>query len=141
MRPLPQKLSKDSLSRWRERAGVRVLAQTLRQASTEAEQLLWRHLRARQLGGFKFRRQYPLGAYVLDFVCLEKHLVVELDGGQHNEPEQMRHDQIRTSWLQAQGFEVLRFWNHEVLQQNNDVLARVLQALTPALSHKWEREE
>lgn len=140
MRPLPQKLSKDSLSRLRERAGVRVLAQTLRQASTDAEQLLWRYLRARQLGGFKFRRQYPFGAYVLDFVCLEKHLVVELDGGQHSEPEQMRHDEIRTTWLQAQGFVVLRFWNHEVLQQTSDVLARVLQALTPTLSHKWERE-
>ena len=53
----------------------------------------------------------------------------------------MRHDQIRTAWLQAQGFVVLRFWNHEVLQQTSDVLARVLQALTPTLSHKWEREE
>lgn len=78
---------------------------------------------------------------MLDFVCLERNLVIELDGGQHNETEQMRHDQIRTAWLQAQGFVVLRFWNHEVLQQTSDVLARVLQALTPTLSHKWEREE
>jgi len=117
-----------------------VLAKTLRQSSTDAEQLLWNHLRARQLGGLKFRRQYPFGVYVLDFVCLEKHLVIELDGGQHNELEHLQHDQKRTLWLQAQGFEVLRFWNHEVLQQTSDVLARVLQALTPTLSHQWERE-
>ena len=141
MADLPLKQSKDSLSRLRERAGGRVLARTLRHSSTDAEQLLWRHLRARQLGGCKFRRQYPFGIYVLDFVCLERNLVIELDGGQHNETEQMRHDQIRTAWLQAQGFVVLRFWNHEVLQQTSDVLARVLQALTPTLSHKWEREE
>lgn len=139
-----RQMSKDSLSRLRKRAGVRVHAQALRQSATDAEQLLWRYLRARQLGGQKFRRQYPFGPYVLDFVCLAQHLVVELDGGQHSDPAQMLQDQARTRWLQAQGFEVLRFWNREVLQQTSDVLARVLQALTPTLtptlSHKWERE-
>lgn len=127
----PLKLSKDSLSRLRERAGVRVHAQALRQNATDAENLLWRHVRAKQLGDCKFRRQHPLGPYVLDFVCLERGLVVELDEGQHSEGQQLHHDQVRTEWLQAQGYTVLRFWNHEVLQQTSDVLARVLQALTP----------
>lgn len=127
----------NSLSRERERAGVRVgvqRARALRRDGTDAEQRLRQHLRARQLAGHKFRRQHPLGPYVLDFVCLEKHLVVELDGGQHNAADAMAHDQNRTRWLQAQGFEVLRFWNHEVLQQTKEVLERLLQALTPTPS-------
>ncbi|WP_313331188.1 endonuclease domain-containing protein [Comamonas sp.] len=131
----------NSLSRVRERAGVRVQrARALRQSPTAAEQLLWRHLRNRQLAGAKFRRQHPLGPYILDFVCLEHGLVVEVDGGQHAQAPQQLHDQQRTAWLQQQGLQVLRFWNHEVLQQTNEVLAQLLQALTPALSRMRERE-
>lgn len=140
-----QPLSPNSLSRSRERAGVRAdvsvqQARALRQASTTAEQLLWRHLRNRQLAGAKFRRQHPLGPYILDFVCLEHGLVVELDGGQHADLQAQAYDQQRSAWLQQQGLRVLRFWNHEVVQQTNEVLARVLQALTPALSRARERE-
>ncbi|WP_204366345.1 endonuclease domain-containing protein [Comamonas sp. B-9] len=140
-----QPLSPNSLSRSRERAGVRAdvkvqQARALRQASTTAEQLLWRHLRNRQLAGAKFRRQHPLGPYILDFVCLEQGLVVELDGGQHADLQAQAYDQQRSAWLQQQGLRVLRFWNHEVVQQTNEVLARVLQALTPALSRARERE-
>ena len=142
-----QPLPPNPLSRSRERAGVRAdvsvpvqNARALRQASTTAEQLLWRHLRNRQLAGAKFRRQHPLGPYILDFVCLEQGLVVEIDGGQHADLQAQDYDQQRTVWLQQQGLRVLRFWNHEVVQQTNEVLARVLQALTPALSRLRERE-
>lgn len=140
-----QPLSPNALSRLRERAGVRAdvsvqQARALRQASTTAEQLLWRHLRNRQLAGAKFRRQHPLGPYILDFVCLEQGLVIELDGGQHADLQAQAYDQQRSAWLQQQGLRVLRFWNHEVVQQTNEVLARVLQALTPALSRARERE-
>ena len=115
-------------------------ARALRQASTTAEQLLWRHLRNRQLAGAKFRRQHPLGPYILDFVCLEHGLVVELDGGQHADLQSQAYDAQRTAWLQRQGLRVLRFWNHDVLLQTNEVLAQLLQALTPALSRLRGRE-
>lgn len=115
-----QALVPNPLSRQRERAGVRAdvkvqNARALRQSATTAEQLLWRHLRNRQLVGAKFRRQHPLGSYILDFVCLEHGLVVEVDGGQHADLQAQGYDQQRTVWLQQQGLRVLRFWNHEVV--------------------------
>ena len=88
-------------------------ARALRREMTDAEKLLWGHLRGKQLGGFKFRRQHPLGQYILDFVCLEAGVVVEVDGGQHG--RQQAYDRLRTAWLERQGFRVLRLWNHEVL--------------------------
>ena len=91
----------------------RECAKALRRNPTEAERTLWKHLRMRQLDGCKFRRQQPLGQYIVDFVCLEKRMVVELDGGQHT--EQADSDAERTTWLEAQGFRVMRFWNHDVL--------------------------
>lgn len=142
-----QPLVSNPLSRKRERAGVRVdvsapvqNARALRQSPTTAEQLLWHHLRNRQLAGAKFRRQHPLGPYILDFVCLEHGLVVEVDGGQHADPQAQAYDQQRSAWLQQQGLQVLRFWNHDVLQQTHEVLAQLLQALTPALSRVRGRE-
>ncbi len=138
-------LLSNPLSRKRERAGVRAdvrlqQARALRQSPTTAEQVLWRHLRNRQLAGTKFRRQHPLGPYILDFVCLAQGLVVEVDGGQHADLQAQAYDRQRTVWLRQQGLRVLRFWNHEVVQQTNEVLAHVLQALTPALSRTRERE-
>ena len=106
---------------------VRERARTLRRNPTEAERALWRHLRLRQLDGYKFRRQQPLGPYILDFICLEKRLIVELDGGQH--AEQVVADAERTAWLEGQGFRVLRFWNHDVLkdiQAVKEVIGRAL---------------
>ena len=88
-------------------------ARRLRQNATDAERALWRHLRAARLDGHKFRRQAPIGRYVVDFVCFEARLIVEVDGGQH--AAQQRQDAQRTVWLAAQGFRVLRFWNTEVL--------------------------
>ena len=92
-------------------------ARELRQRQTEAEKFVWRRLRHRRFAGFKFRRQVPLGNYILDFVCYESRLVLELDGGQHNESAQRAYDQQRDEWIRSQGFAVLRFWNHEVFTE------------------------
>jgi very-short-patch-repair endonuclease len=88
---------------------------------------LWYFLRNRQLAGFKFRRQIPIGPYVADFVCVEAQLIVELDGGQH--AEQVQRDQARTRYLVALGFRVLRFWNNDVLAQTESVLIMIVEAL------------
>lgn len=106
---------------------------------TDAERYLWKHLRRRQLAGYRFRRQMPIGSYVVDFVCLERRLIVEIDGGQHQ--EQQAYDGRRDKWLIEQGFRVLRFWNNEVFSQTEGVLMRILEVLqkvppTPALPHK-----
>ena len=93
-------------------------ASKLRRNSTEAEQRLWQHLRNRQLDGLKFRRQATVGHYVADFLCAEKRLIVELDGGQHS-PEA---DAARTAQLEALGYRVVQFWNHDVLQNTEGVL-------------------
>src|SRR5215813_9567734 len=95
-------------------------AKELRKNSTDAERALWRQLRAHRLVGYKFRRQQPIGQYIVDFVCFEKHLIIELDGGQH--AEQVAYDGERSAWLQSQGFQILRFWNHEVLQDTETVM-------------------
>jgi adenine-specific DNA-methyltransferase len=106
---------------------LRAHARQLRQNPTEAERCLWHHLRLRQLGAYRFRRQQPLGPYIVDFVCFEKHLIVELDGGQHS--DRVAQDAKRAAWLTAQGFHVLRFWNHEVLRDIEAVKTTILQAL------------
>lgn len=102
-------------------------SRSLRRELTDAEQLLWRHLRMRQMGGCKFRRQHPLGRYILDFVCLEAALVVEVDGGQHAENEEQ--DLLRTMFLSQQGLHVLRFWNNDVLKDIESVKQVIWNAL------------
>ncbi|MCX7178278.1 MAG: endonuclease domain-containing protein [Proteobacteria bacterium] len=99
---------------------------------TDAEVCLWRRLRGRQIAGCKFRRQHPFMDYVLDFVCLEKRLVVEVDGGQHFECEQ---DRLRDKYLQAAGFRVLRFWNNQVLQEIDGVVEAIWAVLQDESSH------
>ena len=89
------------------------LQRRLRNNMTDAELRLWQCLRRRQMDGFRFRRQHPFGNYILDFVCLEKMLVIEVDGGQHG--ENVERDKARTVRLSAAGFRVLRFWDNEVL--------------------------
>lgn len=98
-------------------------AKKLRAAMTDAEKLLWRHLRGHRLLGKKFLRQQPIGPYVVDFVHFGAGLIIEADGGQHNENEA---DRARDSWLQSQGFRVLRFWNDEILKQTSAVLEKIL---------------
>jgi very-short-patch-repair endonuclease len=103
-------------------------AKELRKRSTDAEKALWRSLRARQLEGLKFRRQQPIGKYIVDFACLETALIVEIDGGQHAEDVQRETDRTRDQWLEGEGFTVLRFWNHEVLANTEGVLEAIRQA-------------
>lgn len=94
---------------------------------TDAEQLLWRALRGQQLSPHKFRRQHPIGQYIVDFACIEKKLVIELDGGQHQ--EQAVYDAQRTAFIETQGWRVLRFWNHEVMGSLAGVLAKIVEEL------------
>jgi very-short-patch-repair endonuclease len=103
------------------------LQRTLRNNMTDAERTLWRVLRGKQFDGFKFRRQHPYEHYVLDFACLEKKLVVEVDGGQHAEEE--LYDYERTLFLGKSGFRVLRFWNHEVMVHMDAVQESIWKAL------------
>ena len=119
---------------------IRQRARALRYNPTEAERLLWRQLRFWQIDGYKFRRQQPLGHYIVDFVCLGKRLVVEVDGGQHAE-QQMKYDSERDVWLAAQGFSVLRFWNNEVLKNIDGVKEIILNKLrsTPFLNPSPQR--
>ena len=100
-------------------AKITLLARNLRKAPTEAEKLLWKHLRLRHIEGFKFRRQAPVEDYIADFACLEKKLIIEVDGGQHAESEK---DIKRDRWFKENGFKVLRFWNNEVLDNTEGVL-------------------
>ena len=112
------------------RSGNIAKARTLRKKSTDAERLLWKHLRMRQLSAYKFRRQQPIGSYIIDFVCLEKKLIIELDGGQHT--EQSAYDEERSAWLQERGYRVLRFWNHELLRAPEVVLSNISQEIERA---------
>lgn len=102
-------------------------ARFLRGKPTDAERALWAKIRRRQLHGFKFRRQHPRGPYMVDFVCLERKLVVEVDGGQH--AANAEHDQWHDEWLKRNGFRVLRFWNTQVLQEMDAVLEEIGRAL------------
>ena len=102
-------------------------ARNLRKNQTDAERLLWQHLRNRQMLGQKFRRQFSIDTYIVDFVCLEVKLIVELDGGQH--AEQIEYDHRRTEQLQKRGFKIIRFWNNEVLQNTTGVLEAIRMAI------------
>jgi very-short-patch-repair endonuclease len=102
-------------------------ARTLRQTATDAERRLWATLRSRQLAGFKFRRQHPIGPYIVDFVCTRHGLFIEADGGQHADDGA---DARRTRWLESQGWRVLRFWNNDIMTNIDSVLATILSALS-----------
>jgi very-short-patch-repair endonuclease len=101
-------------------------AKELRSAMTDAERRLWYRLRAHRLGGCKFKRQVPIGAYIVDFVSLERKLIIEVDGGQHADNEA---DQRRDAWLRDSGYRVIRFWNHDVLRQTDSVLEEIVAAI------------
>ena len=104
----------------------RKFAKTLRASMTEAEHRLWFHLRAHRFAGCKFRRQQPLGPYIVDFISFSERMIIEADGGQHNASES---DRERDAWLAREGFRVLRFWNHDILQNTQVVLDAVWLAL------------
>ena len=106
---------------------VTAFARGLRSGMTDAEHAVWHRLRERQLRGLKFRRQHPLFGYVVDFVCLEAKLIVEIDGGQHS--ERVAYDEARTALLEGHGYLVLRFWNSEVLTDISAVMAVIEEKL------------
>jgi len=108
-------------------------ARELRRLQTDAEQWIWSKLRNRRFVSFKFRRQVPLGPFIVDFACFDRRLIVELDGGQHT--QQQEYDCRRTAWLASQGFRVVRIWNHEVWQDADAVEELLWRALheQPAL--------
>ena len=106
---------------------LRSFAQRLRGGQIDAEQKLWMRIRDHQLKGWKFRRQHPIGGYIVDFCCLEGMLIIELDGGQHL--KQQESDSERTTYLTGVGFQVLRFWNDDVLMKTDDVLEEILRSL------------
>lgn len=108
-------------------------ARGLRRSMTDAEQRLWRYLRNRRLIGKKFRRQHEIDRYIVDFVCPEAALIVELDGGQH--AEIMAADAHRTGRLESLGYRVLRFWNNDVLTNTEAVLGVILEAVARAAPH------
>jgi very-short-patch-repair endonuclease len=106
----------------------------MRREPTEAEDRLWHELRGRRLDRIKFRRQVPVGRYVVDFVCLEAMLVVELDGSQHAEST---HDMVRDAELKARGFRVLRFWNDDVLRDMNGVCDTIIAYVRDVSLQPW----
>ena len=102
------------------------IAQKLRNNSTDAEKYLWKYLRGRQLEEFKFRRQHPIGKYIVDFINLERKIIIEVDGGQHSENKK---DKLRDKWLKEKGYEVLRFWDNEVLTNIEGVIESIRKKL------------
>ena len=108
-------------------------ARALRANATDAERCLWRHLRNRHLGDYRFRRQQPIGGYIVDFVCIRARLIVEIDGGQH--ADDLLYDLERTRDLARCGFRVIRFWNHDVLRETEAVLVSILAAVMQACPH------
>ncbi len=105
-------------------------ARELRGDMTDAEQKIWQAVRGEQIKGHKFRRQYIIGSYIADFACVKEKLVIELDGGQHQ--DQVKYDEKRTAFLEAQGWRVLRFWNNDVMGNMDGVLFRIAENLSAA---------
>ena len=98
-------------------------ARSLRKNKTDVEQLVWKHLRNRQLYNYKFRRQFPIEPYIADFACLELKLIIELDGGQH--ANRINYDEQRSLFLEKRGFKVIRFWNNDVIENTEGVLEAI----------------
>ena len=97
----------------------------LRRNMTDSERRIWTIIRNRNFFGYKFLRQYIIGNYIVDFICIEKKIIIEIDGGQHNQPQDIKYDKARTEYLESKGYKVIRFWNNEV----NDNLSGVYERL------------
>ena len=106
---------------------IKAWAREMRAQMTDAEALLWRLLRNRRIAGAKFRRQHPVGRYILDYYCVENKLGIELDGGQHNNAAD--YDRRRDNWLESQGIVVLRFWNNQMLAETEAVMQAIYSAI------------
>jgi very-short-patch-repair endonuclease len=109
-----------------DRAEMFQRARTMRHEPTEAERVMWNQLRSRRFEGLKFRRQFPIGRYIADFVCFSPRVVIECDGGQHADNT---YDAERDAWFEAQGFRVLRFWNDAVVNETDGVVDTLLATL------------
>ena len=108
---------------------VRQFARQMRGALTDAETIMWSRLKGRGLGGWRFRRQHPIGPFIADFACASAKLVVEVDGATHSSPVERSYDQARTNYLEARGWTVLRVWNTDVYDNLNGVLDTILRHL------------
>jgi len=115
---------------------IRDLAQNLRKNQTPAEQLLWSKLRSRGLSDHKFRRQHPIDNFILDFYCSKAHLAIEIDGGHHLEKENIARDKARTAHLNQKGIRVIRFWNNDVLEHLDDVIAEIDATLSEIMTEQ-----
>jgi len=103
-----------------------LMARRLRHEQTSAENRLWAELLKFRADGIKYRRQHPIGDFIVDFICLEKRLIIEIDGGQHNLESERQKDNYRTEWLESEGYKVIRFWNNDVLTNIDGVIAQIL---------------
>ncbi|OLA73379.1 MAG: hypothetical protein BHW62_07175 [Acinetobacter sp. CAG:196_36_41] len=106
---------------------VRLNARELRNNMTNQERKLWAMLKNKSFYGFKFRRQYPIGNYIVDFICCSEKIIIEIDGGQHNNSENIEYDEQRTRYLESRGYRVLRFWNSEINENISGVYKKLQQ--------------
>lgn len=101
------------------------IARILRKNSTPQEKILWQILRNHNFYGYEIRRQSPIGNYIVDFVCRKKKIIIEIDGGQHNEPENIEYDKKRTKYLEQKGYKIIRFWNNEITKNIDGVYKKL----------------
>ena len=112
-----------------------ILARNLRKNSTIQERRLWNLLKNRQFHNLKFKRQQLIGDYIVDFICKEVKIIIEIDGGQHNEPENIEYDKTRTEYLNTLGYKVIRFWNNEIYENIEGVVLRLREEINPHQEH------
>jgi len=108
---------------------IHIKARQLRNNMTPQEKKLWYYLRNNQINNCRFRRQYPIGNFIVDFVCRSKNLVIEIDGGQHNEQQSINYDNERTKYLKSRGFNVIRFWNSDIDENIEEVVNKIIEYL------------
>lgn len=118
-----------------------ILARELRKNQTISENKVWQLLRNRRFYNLKFKRQCPIGAYIVDFVCKEKKIIIEIDGGQHNENYNITNDIKRTKYLENLGYKVIRFWNNDVQYNISGVLSELKKACIIASSPSNKEED
>ena len=112
-----------------------ILARNLRKNSTIQERRLWNLLKNRQFHNLKFKRQQPIGDYIVDFICKEAKIIIEIDGGQHNILENIDYDTARTEYLNTLGYKVMRFWNNEIYENIEGVMSKLKQEINPHQEH------
>ena len=112
-----------------------IIARNLRKNATIQERRLWNLLKNRQFHNLKFKRQQPIGDYIVDFICKVAKIIIEIDGGQHNEPENIEYDKTRTEYLNTLGYKVIRFWNNEIYENIEGVVLRLKEEINPHQEH------